>query len=493
MTLNKIDRGFLGHPRGLSTLFFTEMWERFSYYGMRAILLYYLYYSVTDGGLGFSKATAASIVSIYGSLVYLSSISGGFVSDRIMGRRKTVFIGGVLIMFGHIALALPFGKPALFSSLALIIVGTGFLKPNISSMVGDLYSENDPRRDSGFSIFVFGINFGAFVAPYAIGYLGQEVNFHLGFSLAAIGMFFGLVKYIIDGNKYLPEASNSPSDPISNKDLKPVITKALAILGLIIVIILAMAFTNSLTVDNIINLLTFIAILVPVIYFVIMIKSKKVNDEERSRVWAYIPLFISSMIFWSIEEQGSTILALFADEQTRLSIDIFGTSIPFPASFFQSINPLFVMLYVPFFAWLWTKLGTKQPSSPAKFSLGLVFAGLSFIWMIIPISLYGTDIKIGPLWLVASWALVIIGEMLISPIGLSVTTKLAPKAFQSQMMSMWFLSSSTALALNAQLVKFYTKETEISYFGVVGGITILLGILLMFYVPKITKLMSGIK
>ena len=187
------DVSFFGHPRGLATLFFTEMWERFSYYGMRAILLFYMYYSVAEGGLGFDKTTAASIMSIYGSLVYLSSVIGGFLSDRVLGSRKTVFIGGVLIMFGHIALATPFGRVALFVSIALIVIGTGLLKPNVSGMVGDLYSDTDPRRDAGFSIFVFGINMGAFIAPIAVGYLGQNVNFHLGFSLAAIGMFFGLV------------------------------------------------------------------------------------------------------------------------------------------------------------------------------------------------------------------------------------------------------------------------------------------------------------
>jgi len=218
---------FFGHPMGLSTLFFTEMWERFSYYGMRAILLYYMYYSVQDGGLGMDKTTAASVMAIYGSLVFLSSVIGGFVSDRILGSRKTVFYGGILIMLGHIALATPFGQVALYLSIALIIFGTGFLKPNISDMVGGIYEKEDDRRDAGFSIFVFGINLGAFVAPYLVGYLGQEVNFHLGFSLAAIGMFFGLVKYVLDGKKYLPESSLYPTDPLSQKEQQTLIKRLL--------------------------------------------------------------------------------------------------------------------------------------------------------------------------------------------------------------------------------------------------------------------------
>lgn len=215
----RADKSFFGQPRGLSTLFFTEMWERFSYYGMRAILIFYMYFSVTKGGLGFSQSTAASIMAIYGSMVYLTSVIGGFVSDRIWGSRKTVFYGGVLIMFGHIA-SMPLGKIALFASIVLITLGTGLLKPNISEMVGGLYTEYDNRRDSGFTIFVFGINFGSFISPLLVSWLGMSVNFHLGFSLAAIGMFFGLLQYILGGKKHLPSTSLYPSDPLEPDDAK---------------------------------------------------------------------------------------------------------------------------------------------------------------------------------------------------------------------------------------------------------------------------------
>lgn len=482
---------FFGHPRGLSTLFFTEMWERFSYYGMKAILLYYMYYSVTQGGLGFNKVTAASMMSIYGSLVYLSSVAGGFVSDRLLGSFKTVLIGGILIMLGHIVLATPFGATALFSSMFLIILGTGFLKPNVSDMVGALYSKEDKRRDSAFSIFVFGINFGAFIAPYLVGTLGQEVNFHLGFSLAALGMAFGLIKYWKDSKKYLPSVTFKPTAPIARDDLKPIIKKSLLAVILIVIVVAAMIITGRAGIDDIINLLTIVAVLVPLVYFVIILRSQKITKDERSKVWAYVPLFIASMLFWSIEEQGSVVLALFADDQTRLTLDILGFSFNFPSSYFQSLNPLFIMLYVPFFAWLWTKLGSKQPSSPVKFSYGLVIAGLSFVWMTIPILLFGANVRVSPIWLIVSWAIVIVAEMLISPIGLSITNKLAPRAFQAQMMSIWFLSNSAAQAINAQIVRFYTKGTEVAYFGIVGLITVLFGILLFFYAPKIKQLMLG--
>ena len=484
---------FFGHPMGLSTLFFTEMWERFSYYGMRAILLYYMYYSVQDGGLGMEKTTAASVMAIYGSLVFLSAVIGGFVSDRILGSRKTVFYGGILIMLGHIALATPFGQVALYLSIALIIFGTGFLKPNISDMVGGIYEKEDDRRDAGFSIFVFGINLGAFVAPYLVGYLGQEVNFHLGFSLAAIGMFFGLVKYVLDGKKYLPESSLYPTDPLSQKDQQTLIKRLLITLVVVILVVIGLVFTHQFNVDMIVNIFTVIAVIIPIYYFFKILSSQKITATERSRVFAYIPLFIAGVLFWSIEEQGSVVLALFADDQTRLYFNVFGNQIHFPSSFFQSINPLFIMIYVPIFAWLWGKMGKKQPSSSKKFAYGLFAAGLSFLWMMLPGMLFGTDVKVSPFWLIMSWAIVIVGEMLISPIGLSVTTKLAPKSFQAQMMSIWFLSNAAAQAINAQIVKFYTSETEVAYYGIVGGITIVFGIILLFYVPRIEKLMSGIK
>lgn len=478
---------FLGQPRGLATLFFTEMWERFSYYGMRAILLFYMYFSVTDGGLGFDQATAASIMSIYGSLVYLASVLGGFVSDRILGSQRTVLIGGILIMIGHIVLATPFGKWALFISIALIILGTGLLKPNVSEMVGDLYAPGDTRRDAGFNIFVFGINVGAFVAPLVVGYLGQKVNFHLGFSLAAVGMFIGLVQYIIDGKKYFSPRSFKPQDPLTTVALQRLLKKvAIGVIIGICVIVGAFLF-KLLNVNNIITILTIVAVMLPIYYFILMLRSKKTSKIERSQVRAYILLFIAAILFWSIEEQGAIVLALFAEDQVRLSL--FGHT--FPASWFQSMNPLFIMIYTPFFAYLWYKWGKKQPSAPTKFAFGLFFAGLSFLWMMLPGLLFGTNTKVSPGWLIISWALVIIGELLISPIGLSVTTKLAPRAFRSQMMSMWFLSDAVAQALNAQLVKFYSRSTEIQYFGIVGIMSIILGCLLLLLVPHIKKLMNG--
>ena len=491
-----LDTAFFGQPRGLSTLFFTEMWERFSYYGMRAILLFYMYYAVTKGGLGMDQATAASIMAIYGSLVYLSSVVGGWLSDRVWGSRKTVFIGGVLIMFGHIALSLPAGVAALYVSIALIVVGTGLLKPNVSEMVGGLYSPDDERRDSGFSMFVFGINLGAAVAPWAVPWaangfgfhlFGNEMNFHAGFSLAAIGMFFGLLQYTLDGRKYLSKDSLYPNDPIEKDDLRPIIIWTLVGVAVLVVVLGLLAAMGQLNITNIINIITFIAIALPIYYFIMMLNSKKVTKPEKSLVIAYIPLFIAAAIFWAIEESGSVVLALFAEQRTVLHIG----SWHFAAANFQTLNPLFIMILTPVFVALWDHW-KGQPSAPGKFSAGLVFAGLSYILMAFPGMMYGTAGRVSPFWLVGSWFIVEIGEMLISPIGLSVTTKLAPKAFKSQMMSMWFLADSAGQAVNAQIVKYYSSATEVPYFMIVGIVSIVFGIILMFFVKKIHSLMDGV-
>ncbi|GAK30072.1 dipeptide/tripeptide permease [Weissella oryzae SG25] len=478
------EKKFLGQPRALSTLFMTEMWERFSYYGMRAILLFYMWHLISIGDLHISRTTAASVMAIYASMVYLSGAVGGYIADRILGARRTVFWGGVLIMLGHIALALPFGASALFSSIGLIIIGTGLLKPNVSSLVGTLYKPNDSSRDAGFSIFVFGINLGAFIAPLLVGATQRAAGYHLAFGLAAIGMFFGLLQYHF-GGKRLGEDTNYPGDPIQAEEIKPLILKivaSLVLFGLVVALMFAMGWND---VASFIRLLTIIAVIIPVSYFVTMITSRKITKAERSHVWAYLPLFLAAVLFWAIEEQGSIVLATFAAERVDTSW--------FPAAWFQSLNPLFIMLYTPFFAWLWTKWRKNQPSSPTKFAVGLMFAGASFLLMALPGTLFGTATRVSPLWLVGSWALVIIGEMLISPVGLSVTTKLAPKAFMSQMMSMWFLSAAAGSALNAELVTLYNPANEVQYFFWFGTASVALGIVLVFLSRYIQKLMLGIK
>jgi POT family proton-dependent oligopeptide transporter len=481
-------KGFFGHPKGLLTLFFTEFWERFSYYGMKAILVYYMYYKVSEGGLGLDESLSLSIVSIYGSLVYMSGVIGGWLADRIFGTAKAVFIGGAFIMFGHIALAIPGSTTMFFVSMILIVIGTGLLKPNVSTIVGEIYSEKDLRRDSGFTIFYMGINLGAFLAPLIVGTVGMRYNFHLGFGIAAVGMFLGLLLFVLTKKKNLGLAGTTISNPMSPSEKK----KAFTIIGLSVVILAIICSVlipmGLLTFGSFINIVTVLGILIPTMYFIVMYRSPKTTAVERSRVIAYIPLFIAAVMFWSIQEQGSTILASYADKRTQLDF----AGIHISPAWFQSLNPLFIIILAPVFAWMWVKLGKRQPTIPQKFSFALMFAGLSFLVILLPAYIGGTDSLVNPLWLVLSYLIVVLGELCLSPVGLSATTKLAPAAFSAQTMSLWFLASAAAQAINAQMVKFYSPATEMTYFGVIGGFSIALGILLFLFAPRIQGYMKGI-
>ena len=315
-----------------------------------------------------------------------------------------------------------------------------------------------------------------------------EMNFHAGFSLAAIGMFFGLVQYVIGGRKYLSKDSLYPDDPIDKESLRPVMIWTLVGIVVLAVVLGLLAAVGQLNITNVITIITIIAIALPVYYFIMMLNSKKVTKEEHSRVLAYIPLFIAAVIFWAIEESGSVVLALFAEQRTILHIG----SWHFAAANFQTLNPLFIMILTPVFVSLWDHW-KSQPSAPGKFAAGLVFAGLSYAFMALPALIHGTTAgRVSPFWLVGSWFIVEIGEMLISPIGLSVTTRLAPKAFKSQMMSMWFLADAAAQAVNAQIVKFYSSATEVPYFLTIGIVSIVFGVILMFFVKRIHRLMGGV-
>ncbi|WP_422661180.1 peptide MFS transporter [Paenibacillus sp. EC2-1] len=482
-------QGFFGHPKGLFTLFFTEFWERFSYYGMKAILVYYMYYEVSKGGLGMDQNTALAIVSIYGSLVYMSGIIGGWLADRIFGQSKAVFYGGILIMLGHITLAIPGSLALFFVSMVLIVLGTGLLKPNVSSVVGELYSEQDQRRDAGFSIFYMGINLGSFIAPLIVGTVGMDYNFHLGFGLAAIGMFLGLIMFMFTKKKNLGLAGTYVASPLSPKERKKVFV-TIGVSAVIIAAIVAITIPlGLLTFDTLIVIIGILGILIPTLYFIVMFRSPRTTSEERSRLIAYIPLFIAAIMFWAIQEQGSTILANYADKRTQLDF----AGIHIRPAWFQSLNPLFIILLAPVFAWFWVKLGERQPTIPKKFALGLLFAGLSFLVILLPAYFGGEDSLVNPLWLVLSYFIVVLGELCLSPVGLSATTKLAPSAFSAQTMSLWFLSNAAAQAINAQIVKFYSPATEMIYFGVIGGAAILLSIVLFMFSSKIQGYMKGIK
>jgi POT family proton-dependent oligopeptide transporter len=484
-----VEHGFFGHPRGLATLFFTELWERVSYYGMRAILLYYMYSAVSDGGLGIAKGTASSLMSIYGAAVFMSSVVGGWLADRVLGSRRSIFFGGLLIMCGHICLSVPSGGlGALYASMVLIVIGTGLLKPNISNTVGALYPEKDARRDAGFSIFYMSTNIGAFIAPLVVGSLSDAYDYHVGFSFAAFGMALALVLYVALG-RWLGDAGRAPGNPVTPPERRPLALRFGIGLVVVVLVLGGLAVGGLLTVTWIIDLITLLSLALPVAYFVVMLRSPRTGPVERSRLRAYIPLFIGSVLFWMIEEQGSVVLATFAQSRTDLHLGGFDL----PPSWFQSINPLAIVLLAPLFALAWTKLGDRGPSTPRKFALGMVLAGLSYLIMMGPGLINGTSVRASPLWLVASFVVVILGELCLSPVGLSATTKLAPAAFASQTMSLWFLSDAAAQGISAQVVPIYSAHTEIAYFAVVGVLVVLSGVVMWLVAPAISARMRGVR
>ncbi|SDR94438.1 peptide MFS transporter [Microlunatus soli] len=473
---------FAGHPRGLGGLFFTEAWERFSYYGMRAILLYYMYGRISEGGLGFPSDTAKSLIAVYGSAIYLAAIAGGWVSDRLLGARRSTLLGGLLIMCGHVCLALPAGRPALFASMIFIVLGTGLLKPTISSSVGDLYSDDTARRDAGFSIYYMGISVGAVVAPFAVGTVGQRWNYHLGFSLAAVGMAIGLVVYLVT-SRHLSPVSRSPKNPI---ELQAVPAGRKVIVGAagcaVVAAVLIAAVSGALTADRVVDLVSALSIVLPIAYFVVMLRSRRTSRAERARVRAYIPLFVAAMVFWVIQEQGATVIAQYAEQ----SADLQALGFSMPASWFQSVGSLTLIILTPAAAVLWVRLGRlrRPPTTGTKFAAGLAIAGLSYLLLVIPSLQAG---KSSPGWLVASLAVVTVGEMCLSPIGLAATSRLAPAAFATQTMGLWLASNAAGQGVSAQIVRFYHPDHAAGYFAAVGAGAVIAAVLLLAAVPLLRR------
>ncbi|GAA3856079.1 peptide MFS transporter [Saccharothrix violaceirubra] len=479
-------RGFFGHPRGLATLFFAEAWERFSYYGMKAILAYYLYRSTAEGALGLDKSYALSLVAIYGASVYMSGVAGGWLADRVLGGQRAVFHGGVLIMLGHVALALPIGVAGVYLGLVLIVLGTGLLKPNISTVVGGLYAADDPRRDAGFTIFYMGVNLGSFVAPLVCGALGEEIDWHLGFGAAAVGMALGLIVYRA-GLRTLGDSAARPPYPLPEGERGRVLGRIAAIAVLAVGVVAVLVVTGALDGTGVINLISVLSIVLPVTYFTVMLRSGRTTDVERSRLTAYIPLFIAAALFWLLFEQSATVIAAFADER----VDTTFLGLDFPPSFIQAINPVMIILCAPLFALLWVKLGKRQPSTPRKFAVSLLLIGVAYVLLMLA-SRGDAQTKVGFLWIIAMYLVMTCGELLLSPVGLSVTTKLAPRAFASQTMGLWFLASAAGQGIGAIVVRFYDPADPVPYFGVLGGVAIALGLVLVVTTPGIHRLMKGV-
>ncbi|AWB94414.1 MFS transporter [Agromyces badenianii] len=476
------DHGFFGQPRSLVHVFGVEMWERFSFYGMQGILLIYLYFSAAEGGLGLEETAAAGIVGAYGGGVYLSTILGAWIADRLLGSEKVLFFSAIVIMAGHIALALIPGFFGVGVGLILVAFGSGGLKANATSVVGTLYSDNDPRRDAGFSIFYLGINLGAFLGPILTGLLQSTLGFHWGFALAALGMAFGLIQYSF-GRKALPPEASVVPNPLPRDRIGLVIGVAAAS----VVVVVVLVATGLITATNLVTWVIGAVIAAAVSYFVVILSSHRISTVERSRVVGFIPLFIASVAFWSLYQQQFTVLTIYSDKQ--LNRDLFGWEMP--VSWVQSINPVFIIILSGVFAAIWTKLGDRQPSTPVKFALGTTIMGVAFL-LFIPFA--GGAANSTPLLAIVGILFVFtVAELLLSPVGLSVTTKLAPKVFHTQMVALFFLSVSLGTAISGQLATFYSAETEVAYFGVLGGIAIVLGVALAVGSRGVLKLMSGVR
>ncbi|EGI74918.1 MULTISPECIES: peptide MFS transporter [Pseudoalteromonas] len=433
------DSGWFGHPKGLSTLFFTEMWERMSYYGMRAMLVLFMTASLQEEGLAFTVASAAAIYGLYTGAVYFLGLPGGWLADRLFGGQKAVWYGGIIIMIGHIILAIPHDY-SFFVGLIFVATGTGLLKPNISAMVGQLYSDADERRDGGYAIYYMGINMGSLIGYYVCGYFMENVGWHWAFGAAAVGMAIGLVQYKLTLNN-LPKHSALPANPLGSKGT----SRAWG--GIAAFVIAAAAVTTAaMTGAIVINptvVAGYVAIVFTIIFFVyfgVIYFTGNLTDAEKQRMWALFLVCIASACFWSGFEQAGSSLNLFARDYTDRLIGTF----EIPTTWFQSLNSLFIIALSPFFAALWINLSKSlvSPSYSVKCAIGLIIMASGFLVMFMAAHYAAEGLKVAPYWLVTTYFLHTVGELCLSPVALSAVSKLSPKRYTGQMMGVFVLTYS---------------------------------------------------
>jgi len=486
------DTRFFGHPAGLSTLFFTELWERFGYYGMRALLVLFMISAAQQGGLGLDTPTAYAIYGLYTAGVYGLSLPGGWVADRILGQRKAVFYGGIIIAIGYLMLAVP-NRAVFFCGLPVIVLGTGLLKPNISTIVGQIYKPEDPRREAGFSIFYMGINIGSTVAPLACGWVGEKINWHWGFGLAGLGMALGCVWFYF-GQRQLGDAGLHPvTPPTPEEGLRwqrqfklGLLTLALLLGGLAAVHFSGLA---SLDAERLANVAGFLLAIITLALFGWMLLGGDWTPEERKRLMVTIVLFLGSTLFWAAFEQAGSSFNVFAKKNTDLMLAGF----EFPASWFQSLNAGFIICLAAAFAWLWIKLGTRQPSAVMKFALAELCATITFVIMMVAATRAGDAGRVSPLWLVGTYLFQTIGELLLSPVGLSAFTRLAPTRVAGLMMGVWFLSLSMGNYLAGRTAAYYGNLPPYELFKALGIVMLISAILLALIARPVSRLTSDVK
>ena len=501
------DRSFFGHPRGLSTLFFTEMWERFSYYGMRAFLIFYMTAALGAGGMGLDVATAAAIYGTYTAMVYLMSVPGGWLADRVLGQRRAVLYGGMLIAAGHYTLAVP-APAAFYIGLVLIVLGTGLLKPNISVIVGQLYAARDVRRDAAYSIFYMGINLGAFLGPLIAGFLAQDPRFraliagwgldpnstwHWAFGSAGVGMTLGLVQYARSGH-LLGDAGIAPGGATTPELAARFRRQALLWGGgagavLVVVTLLATAGLVTILPTTVRTAAGYSLIAITAIFFATLFLDRSWTHEERGRLWVIFVFFVCASVFWSVFEQAGSTLNLFADRSTRNEL----LGVGFPSSWFQSLNSLYIIAFAPVFAWLWVKLGARQPGAPAKFAFGLIGVGLGFVVLVPAAARAVPGVLVSPLWLSAVYLIHTWAELCLSPVGLSSMTKLAPPRVVGSMMGVWFLGASVGNFLAGQMASLYEQMPLERLLAAVSVLPIVAGIVMLLLAKRFSAMMSESK
>ena len=486
------------HPPGLRTLFFTEMWERFSYYGMRALLVLFMVETIEAGGLGLTDQTATAIYGLYTAAVYLVSLPGGWIADRLLGAQRAIWHGGIIIMLGHFTLAIP-SVYAFFLGLLFVILGTGLLKPNISAVVGELYAPGDPRRDSGFTIFYMGINLGAAIGPLICSTLGESAIFgwHYGFAAAGVGMLIGLIQFRRSRWRLGDAGAKptlDPTDPAQASELRAGWRRVIA--GLLLLgILVALLMAGAVRIDpvGLARNSTIVIAIIAAGYFAYLYALAGLSAEEKRRLLVIIVLFFGSAVFWAGFEQAGSSLNLFAERYTER---VFG-GLEIPAGWFQTLNPAFIILLAPVYAGMWVSLARRNlnPSTPVKFALGLIILGLGFVVMLFAARLVVAGNQVLPTWLFFTYLLHTMGELALSPVGLSATTKLAPRRYVGQMMGAWFLSLSMGNLLAGLIAGEFNTEAVQEMPGLYTQIVLTTtggGLLLLIFSRPIRRLMGDV-
>ncbi len=500
------DKSFFGHPGGLATLFATEMWERFSYYGMRALLVLFLTAQLANGGFGFDRETAFQIYGIFTALVYVTPMIGGVLADKVLGQRMTIYIGGLTMAIGQFMLAwaavhhgdgdLPANREFWFyCGLGVLILGNGFFKPNISTMVGDLYDNNDPRKDGGFTIFYMGINLGALISPFIAGYLGEQVSWEYGYIVSGIGMIIGVIWFLCRSERTLGHIGMPPKTPVEQTSLT-MKNWSIIVCYVICLVFGVVGFLKgwSALSDTATTWIIRIVAILGGGYLITSIIKDTEGKDQWGRVAVIFVLAFFNIFFWVGFEQAGTTFNMFAAENTNRIVGSF----EIPASWFQSINAIFIVLLAPIFSIMWVKLGKLNPKTPFKFGWGMTLLAAGAAVMAVADGLTnGGSSLVSPLWLTAVYLIFTCGELCISPIGLSMVTKLSPPKLVSTMMGLWMFSFAAGNYGASQMEKLSktienTYSMDVNVFWFVSAITAVAALSLFILGPWLTKMMKGI-